>query len=510
VDPVVEMVGITKRFPGVVANRSVDFLVQRGHVHGLLGENGAGKTTLMNILYGLYHPDEGEIKINGTAVTINNPGDAIELGLGMVHQHFQFVPRFTVAENFLLGMRSPREPLLEDRRKVYARIRQFSEQYNLPVDPSRPMWQLSVGEQQRVELLRALYRGAEILILDEPTSVLTPQEVIQLASILENLVSMGKAIIFITHKLEEVMKMTHRVTVMRDGAVVGTLETGQTSREELVHMMVGRPIGACPPKIDLSAAEKPALRVESLRVLDDRNLVALKDLSLEVGAGEILGVAGVDGNGQTELEEAIVGLRPIASGQVFLGDQGVTRIPVRGRRGLGLAYIPSDRYLRGVVRTFSVSENLVLGQHTRTPFAQRGVFNNQSIANHARERVKEFDIRTPDTATLGGKLSGGNAQRLILARELGADPKLIVACQPTRGLDVGATEYVRNALLEQRNQGVGVLLISADLEEIMTLSDRIAVLYEGEIVGILDCEEAEVSTIGMMMAGGVREDNTPR
>ncbi len=502
-DPVVEMIGITKAFPGVVANRAVDFCLYRGEVHGLLGENGAGKTTLMNVLYGLYQPDEGEIRVHGSPVTINNPGDAIAVGLGMVHQHFQFVPRFTVAENFLLGMRSPREPLLEDRRRVEARIRQFSEQYHLPVDPGRPMWQLSVGEQQRVELLRALYRGAEILILDEPTSVLTPQEVTQLADILSNLAAAGKSVIFITHKMEEVIEMTHRVTVMRDGAVVGTRETAQTSREELVRMMVGRAIGACPAKVDL-AAQQPALRIAALRVQDDRGLTALKDVSLEVKAGEILGIAGVDGNGQTELEEAIAGLRSSGSGQVFLGDRDVTRAPVQVRRALGLAYIPSDRYLRGIIRDFSVSENLVLGQHTRDPFARRGIFDRQGIAHHAQALVKEYNVRTPDIATLGGKLSGGNAQRLILARELASNPRLILACQPTRGLDVGATEYVRNKLLEQRNQGVGILLISADLEEIMLLSDRIAVLFEGEIVGTVPCEGADVDSIGLMMAGASR------
>lgn len=496
----VEMIGITKTFPGVVANHAVDFWIEKGTVHGLLGENGAGKTTLMNVLYGLYQQDAGEIRIAGKRVTIGSPRDALELGIGMVHQHFQFVPRMTVADNFVLGMHSPREPLLEDRRTIHARIRRFSEQYQLPVDPARPMWQLAVGEQQRVEILRALYRGADVLILDEPTSVLTPQEVTQLGSILENLVQMDKSVILITHKLDEVMSMTHRVTVMRDAEVVGVRETFNTSPDELVRMMVGRDLGSPLPKVAGTTA-RAAMQVQSLHVRDDRGLPVLKDLSFEIQEGEILGIAGVDGNGQVELEETLVGLRPVESGQVFLAGREVTHLPAVARRRLGLAYTPSDRYLRGLVKGFSVSENLILGQHWIRPYSNRGVFAQSAVVQHAKELVNEYRIHTPGIDTPAGSLSGGNAQRLIMARELSSDPRVILACQPTRGLDVGATEYVRNQLLRQRNGGAAVLLISADLEEIMILSDRISVLFEGEIVGTLSSDKAEVELLGHMMAG---------
>lgn len=497
---VVEMMGITKAFPGVVANRALDFELEEGEVHGLLGENGAGKTTLMNILYGLCDMDEGKIKINGQMVTIRNSRNAIDLGLGMVHQHFQFVPRFTVAENFLLGMQSPHEPLLEDRHQVYARIREFSKQYQLPVDPARLMWQLSVGEQQRVEILRALYRGAQILILDEPTSVLTPQEVTQLADILQNMISMGKSVIFITHKLEEVMMMTQRVTVLRDGEVIGTLTTKDTNRSELARMMVGREIGSPPPRIEVPGTDEPILRVESLHVADDRGLPAVRGISFKVKTGEILGIAGIDGNGQIELEESIVGLRPLTSGRLFLMGHDVTYSTVRQRRR-SLAYIPSDRYLRGVIRDFTVAENLVLGKHLYNPFSNKRRLEPQIITNHSEQLVEEYQIRTPSVTTAGGKLSGGNAQRLILARELSDEPTAILACQPTRGLDVGATEYVHKQLLEQRNRGTAILLISADLEEIMTLSDRIAVIFEGQIMGTRVTGQADVETLGLLMAG---------
>ena len=497
---IVEMTGIVKTFPGVVANRSVDFELEGGEIHALLGENGAGKTTLMNVLYGLYQPDDGIIKINGETATINSPRGAISLGIGMVHQHFQLVPRLTVAENFLLGMSSPRAPLLDDRRQVEEKIREFSGQYHLPVDPARPVWQLSVGAQQRVEILKSLYRGAQILILDEPTAVLTPPEVSQLEGILDTLISMGKSIIFITHKLEEVMKMTHRITVMQDGAVVGTLKTKDASRGELARLMVGREIS--PPKVKETDLGDPVLEIKSLQVRDDRDLPAIKDLSLEVRAGEILGVAGVDGNGQVELEEAIVGLRPTVSGQILLNGREVTPWSVYARRKSGLAHIPSDRYRRGLVSSFSVAENLVLGHHKSKPFAEKyGLLNLSAIFQGAERLVEEFQIRTPGISTPGGKLSGGNAQRLILARELDKKPEVILACQPTRGLDVGAIENVHNRLLNQRSQGTAILLFSAELEEIMTLSDRIAVLYEGEIMGIMPRQEANVETLGLMMAG---------
>jgi general nucleoside transport system ATP-binding protein len=502
---VVEMTGIVKTFPGVIANRSVDFQLEEGEIHALLGENGAGKTTLMNVLYGLYHPDDGIIKVNGKGVRINSPRDAISLGVGMVHQHFKLVPRFTVAENFLLGAPSSRPPLLEDIRQVCAKILHFSEEFNLEVDPTRPVWQLSVGTQQRVEILKSLYRGAQILILDEPTAVLTPPEVDQLEGVLETLISANKSIVFITHKLEEVMKMSHRITVMRDGSVVGTLLTENATREETARLMVGRDIQevkSSSPNLGASVLE-----INSLNIRDDRGLQAVKDLSLEIKAGEILGIAGVDGNGQIELEEALMGLRPTASGKVLLEGKDITSWLPDTRRKSGIAHIPSDRYRRGIIPSFTVAENLVLGHHKNKPFSRGGgILNPTAITNTAERLVKEFQIRTPSITTHGSSLSGGNAQRLILARELDKEPKTILACQPTRGLDVGAIENVHQRLLNQRDQGVAILLISAELEEILMLCDRIAVIYEGEIMGIIPRSDANVETLGLMMCGSCLEE----
>ena len=498
---IVEMRGITKRFPGVLANDHIDFSVEEGEIHALLGENGAGKTTLMNILYGFYQPDEGEIFVRGQKADIRSPHDAIALGLGMVHQHFQLVPPFTVAENIVLGMRSSREPFLEDPRKLAERINEYSERFGLKVDPHRRIWELSVGEQQRVEILKALYRGADLLILDEPTAVLTPQETESLFNtVFRLLAGARKSIIFITHKLNEVFAVATRITVLRDGRVVDTVATSDTTKEELARMMVGREVFL---KIDKGPPKRGdvALEAKGLCATDDRGLPALKNVSLTVRQGEILGIAGVDGNGQRELEEVLTGLRPITGGRLLIGGRDMTGASPAQIIACGVGHIPSDRTRMGLVADLSVADNAVLGTVEQPPFTRHGLLDQRAIEDHARRLIAEYDVRVPNPTVVAGKLSGGNAQKLVLARELARKPRIIIAAQPTRGLDVGATEYVRQKLVEQRDNGVAVLLISTELEEILSLSDRIAVMYEGEIVGLAEPTEVTVEELGLMMAG---------
>ena len=497
---VVEMHGIVKRFPGVVANAGVDFDLLPGEVHALLGENGAGKTTLMNVLYGLYPPDAGEIRVLGERVAFNSAADAIARGLGMVHQHFMLVKPFTVAENIVLGQRSAREPLVENPRAVHARLQALSEQYGLAINPAAEVWTLSVGEQQRVEILKALYRGAKVLILDEPTAVLTPQEVRGLLDILCRLVGEGKSIVFISHKLGEVLAASSRITVLRDGAVVGTVATNQTNEHDLACMMVGR-------EVVLRVSKGPArpeaerLVIANLHAQNDRGLPALQGVTLEVRSGEILGIAGVAGNGQTELEEAIAGLRRPTAGRIRICGQDTTHARPHAVSAAGLAHIPSDRYRMGMLRDFSVAENLVLQRVGETPFTRRGWLDRKAIASNARAAVAAYDVRTPSVDTLAGSLSGGNAQKMVLARELARTPKVLLAAQPTRGLDVSAIEFVHRKLIEQRDAGLAVLLISTELDEVLALSDRIAVMYEGQIVGVMPAAGADVNAIGLMMAG---------
>ena len=508
--PVVEMKGITKRFPGVVANDHIDFEVRAGEVHALLGENGAGKTTLMNVLYGLYQPDEGEIYIRGRKVTLRSPRDAIALGIGMVHQHFMLVPPLTVVENVILGLRSSRGPFL-DTDRAEKRIADLSKRYGLKVDPRAQIWQLSVGEQQRVEIIKALYRGADILILDEPTSVLTPPEVKELFSVLRRMAEEGKAVIFITHKLHEVMAVSDRVTVLRDGRVVSTLDTEDTDERKLAKMMVGREVLFRVAREEVERGEI-ALEVRDLWVMGDKGLPALKGISLSLRQGEILGIAGVAGNGQGELAEAITGLRRATRGKVLIAGKDMTNRPSGEIIEAGVGYIPEERIRRGLIMDFSVAENAILETHHRPPFADgwflpfaKGWFlNNQEIDRYVERLISDYEVKTPSKDVPVKHLSGGNLQRLILARELSREPKLLVAAQPTRGLDVGATEYIRRKLMEQRARGTAILLISEDLDEILSLSDRIAVMYEGEIVGIVPAEEAEVEEIGLMMAGAKR------
>ncbi len=503
--PVLELRGITKRFPGVLANDHISLTVEEGEIHALLGENGAGKTTLMNILYGLYRPDEGEIYVRGRRAEIRQPNDAINLGIGMVHQHFMLVPVFTVAENVMLGVESIRAGIFLDREDAVRRIRQISEQYGLGVDPHAYIKTLPVGIQQRVEIIKLLYRQADILILDEPTAVLTPQEVEELFKILRSLASQGKSIIFITHKLKEVMAIADRITVLRNGRVVGTTTPAKTSEEQLAAMMVGREVLLRVEKRPAQPGE-PVLRVENLQVFDDRGNLAVRGVSFEVRAGEVLGVAGVQGNGQTELVQALTGLRPAAGGRIFILDKDMTTASPRAILERGVAHVPEDRQKDGLVLSFPVADNLVLNTYYLPPFAQRGVMDREVILATAERRVREFDVRTPSVLTPVSSLSGGNQQKVIVAREFSRPIRLLIASQPTRGLDVGSIEYIHRRIVEKRDEGCAVLLVSPELDEVMNLSDRIAVMYEGQIQAILPAETATKEEIGLLMAGVRKEE----
>jgi len=501
--PLVEMKGVTKRFPGVLANANVDFDLYPGEVHALLGENGAGKTTLMSILYGMYQPDEGEIRVKGQPVHFHSALDAIHHGLEMVHQHFQLVKPFTVAENIILGQPSSRGPLLEDKRKVRERIVQLSEQFGLDVNPDAEIWQLSVGEQQRVEILKALYRGATVLILDEPTAVLTPQETGELFSIIRDLTAQGRGIVFISHKLNEVLEISDRVTILRDGAVVGAgvyPKEKEIAKSDLARMMVGREVLLSVSKQEAKPQEV-RLEIEDLWVRDDRGLPAVKGVNLQVRSGEIVGLAGVAGNGQRELEEALRGLRPIEKGRILVDGREITMSKPAEIIALRVAHIPSDRYGHAMLGDVSVGENLVLENFWQEPYTRHGFLNYRNIWDSAKQLVSRYNVRTPTVTTLAGSLSGGNAQKMILARELSLDPRFLLAAQPTRGLDVSAIEYVHQVLIEQRDRGVAVLLISTELDEICSLSDRIAVIDVGKIVDVMPADPKHMKDVGLLMAG---------
>ncbi len=495
----VEMRGIVKRFPGVLANDHVDFDVHAGEVHALLGENGAGKSTLMKILYGMYRPDEGEILINGEQVRIETPTDAIRLGIGMVHQHFMLVETLTVAENVALGLPSSRGPLT-DLDRVSRRILDLAGVYGLEVDPHAYIWQLSVGQQQRVEIIKALYRGADLLILDEPTAVLTPQEVDDLFAIMRQMIQDGHSIIFISHKLHEVIEISDRVTVLRDGRKIGTRPTKETTKEELARWMVGREVTFRPERGEAKRGEA-RLVLKDVEAESDRGTPALRGISLEVHGGEILGLAGVSGNGQRELAEVITGLRPVTGGHIYLEGKEITGMSPGQITERMLAYIPEERMRDGVIREFTVAENFILREHNKPPFAEHGFLNLKAIAQHSDELIRQYQIKTPSRDTLVGSLSGGNIQKVVLAREISRKPRVLIAAQPTRGLDIGATEYVHQQILEQRRIGTAILLISEDLDEILALSDRIAVIYEGRIMGIVPREEATPEKLGLLMAG---------
>lgn len=506
----VELKDITKRFPGVLANDRVNFDVRAGEIHALLGENGAGKSTLMKMLYGMYRPSDGEIIINGETIVgagvarPYTPADALARGIGMIHQHFQLVPGFTVAENVALGLKSSRGALT-DLDVVSKRLGELGAQYGLYVEPHALVWQLAVGQQQRVEILKALYRDASLLILDEPTAVLTPQQVQEFFGILKRLRDAGNALIFISHKLYEVMAISDRVTVLRDGRVVGRAATRETNLKELARMMVGREV--------ITQWAKPAppqgavvLDIQTLRVANDKGLDAVKNFSLHVRAGEILGIAGVSGNGQRELAEAIAGMRRAAAGTIHIGGKNVTNQAPARVIAAGVAFIPEERMTMGVVREFSVAENAILEMHAQPPLARRNFFDFDAIQKHCAKLVREYDVKTPSLDTPVKSLSGGNIQKLILARELDRAPRVLIAAQPTRGVDIGATEYIHKKLLEQRAKGMAILLISEDLEEVRALSDRVAVMYEGEIVGIVP-PDTSVEELGLMMAGAGKQGN---
>jgi ABC-type uncharacterized transport system ATPase subunit len=500
-----EAIGITKRFPGVLANDHVNLTLEKGEIHALLGENGAGKSTLMNILYGLYQQDEGEIHVEGQPVTFANPSDAIAKGIGMVHQHFMLVPPLTVTENIMLGQESVKGDALGklavlDRRGVAKRIRELSQEYSLAVDPDAVVQDLAVGAQQRVEIIKALYRSASILILDEPTAVLTPQEADELFVIMRQLVNQGKSIIFITHKLREVLAVADRISVMRAGQMVGSVKPAEATQELLAEMMVGRKVIL---QIDKAEANPGAviLDVQELRVQDDRKHMVVDGVSFQVRAGEILGIAGVQGNGQTELAEALTGLRRVLSGQTLISEHDTTHASPRQVIEIGTAHIPEDRHKHGLVLTFPIRDNIILCTYYRPPFAHGVELDFPAIDARAEELVQMFDVRTPSIQTHAGSLSGGNQQKVIVARELARPVELLIASQPTRGLDVGSIEFIHRQIVNARDQGAAVLLVSAELDEIMSLSDRIAVMYKGHILDTLDARGATREQLGLLMAG---------
>lgn len=496
----VEMRGITKRFGNFTANDQIDFDLKKGEIHALLGENGAGKSTLMNILYGLYTPTEGEIFINGEEVKITNPNVAIAKGLGMVHQHFMLVSPFRVYENIILGV-EPTKGMTIDRKKARAEVEDLSKRYGLQVDPDAYIANISVGMQQRVEILKALYRGADILIFDEPTAVLTPQEIDEFIEIVNNLADQGKSIIIITHKLKEIKAMADRCTVIRRGKKIATVDVEDTSTEDLAQMMVGRQVELTMDKEEKEPGDL-VLEIKDLTYTDERKVKKVNNLSLDLHYGEILGIAGVDGNGQSELLELLTGLRHVDSGQILLKGKNIANCRPREIQEAGINNIPEDRQKRGLVLDFTVAENLILENYGHEPYSKKGILQEDYIQNQAIELMEKFDVRPRKSHYKAGDLSGGNQQKVIIAREITDDPDVLIAAQPTRGLDVGAIEYVHHFLLEQRNRGKAVLLISFELDEILNLSDRVAVIYEGQINYITKRKDTDERQLGYYMAGG--------
>ncbi len=504
---VIEMNNIRKEFPGIVANDNITLQLQKGEIHALLGENGAGKSTLMNVLFGLYQPERGEIKVRGEKVDITDPNKANDLGIGMVHQHFMLVQNFTVTENIILGSEPTAKGSI-DLRKAEKDVQEISDRYGLRVDPKAKIEDISVGMQQRAEILKTLYRGAEILIFDEPTASLTPQEIKELIQIMNNLIQEGKSIILITHKLKEIMEVCDRCTVIRRGVGIGTVDVAGATENSLAEMMVGREVSF---KVDKTPAspKEVVLTVKDLVVEDSRKVDVVDKLNLEVREGEIMGVAGVDGNGQTELVEAITGLRPVKSGSINIAGQDTTKYKPRKVTEVGIGHIPQDRHKHGLVLDFTIGENILLQTYYQKPYTNTGILNYNRMYEKARELIEEYDVRTPSAETRAGALSGGNQQKAIIAREMDRSPKVLIAAQPTRGLDVGAIEFIHSKLIEERDKGRGVLLVSLELEEVINVSDRIAVIYEGEIVEIVDAADTNEQELGLLMAGGKKEEGEP-
>ncbi|HEY0621108.1 MAG TPA: ABC transporter ATP-binding protein [Kribbella sp.] len=498
-----ELSGLTKSFGSLVANDSIDLVIEPGEIHCLLGENGAGKSTLMNMLYGLLQPDSGEILVNGEKVTINSPSQAIAHGIGMVHQHFMLVPVFTVAENIMLGRETTRGGGVLDRKQAYARVRELSDQYGLEVDPAALVEDIPVGVQQRVEIIKALANDAEVLILDEPTAVLTPSEIDDLIAVMRQFKADGTSIVFITHKLKEVQAIADKITVIRRGKVVGDAEPS-ASEEELAELMVGRAVDLVVDK-DVARPGAAELEIRGLTVIDERGHTAVDGINLEVRAGEIVALAGVQGNGQSELAEALLGLTPIAAGTVTVGGKDISRTGTRERLDAGVGYVPEDRAHDGFVGSFSVAENLVLDLVRQPPFSKGVVLQTEAIEQNATERVAEFDIRTQSIDLPVSSLSGGNQQKVVLARELSRPLKLLVASQPTRGVDVGSIEFLHKRMVRERDQGTAVLIVSTELDEIAALADRIAVMYRGRIVGIVGPDTPR-DQLGLMMAGASQQE----
>lgn len=502
-DYVIEMLNIRKEFPGIVANDNITLQLKKGEIHALLGENGAGKSTLMNVLFGLYQPEQGKIKVRGKEVRITDPNVANKLGIGMVHQHFMLVQNFTVTENIILGQEPTKSGKI-NITEAAEEVQKLSEQYGLAVDPYAKIEDISVGMQQRVEIIKTLYRGAEMIIFDEPTAVLTPQEIKELIQIMKKLITEGKSIILITHKLKEIMEVTDRCTVIRKGKGIGTVTVSETNPNELASMMVGREVNFKTEKTE-AKPEDEVLTIENLVVRDARDFAKVDSLSLNVKAGEILGIAGIEGNGQSELIQAITGLRKAESGSIKLNNKELTSLTPRKITESGIGHIPEDRHKHGLVLDFSIGENMVLQTYYKEPFSKSGILNYTKIFEKAKALIDEFDVRTPSEHTLARALSGGNQQKAIIAREVDRSPDLLLAAQPTRGLDVGAIEFIHKKLIEERDNGRAVLLLSLELDEILNVSDRIGVIYEGKIVAFVDPKETSEQELGLLMAGGKRE-----